>query len=89
MVWSRDPRFANLQSTHLLSSAANAGPGGQEESEGGSTADWIRTKVSRLLYVPLDEVDEVTAINQYDIDSMIAAGLRNWLFAGLGEMSRC
>ena len=30
----------------------------------------------------LHEVDEGTAINQYGIDSMIAAELRNWLFAG-------
>lgn len=87
MVWSRDPRFANLiQSTHLISSTANADGGRQEETDGGSIADRIRTKVSRLLYVPLNEVDEATAITQYGIDSMIAAELRNWLFAILGEM---
>ena len=86
MVWSRDPRFATLiQSTHLISSAANTGSGKQEEGEEGSIADRIRTKVSRLLYVPLDEVDEGTAINQYGIDSMIAAELRNWLFAAFGR----
>ena len=89
MVWSRDPRFANLiQSTHLLSSAAanaGGGGGGQDEGEGGgSVADRIRSKVSRLLYVPLDEVDEDKAISQYGIDSMIAAELRNWLFASFG-----
>ena len=33
----------------------------------------------------LDEVDEGTAINQYGIDSMIAAELRDWLFAGFGR----
>lgn len=38
-----------------------------------------------MLSVPLDEVDEGTAINQYGIDSMIAAELRNWLFAGFGS----
>ena len=86
MVWSRDPRFANLiQSTRLLTSAANMAGGGQEDGEGGSVADQIRMKVSKLLYVPLDEVDDGTPINRYGIDSMIAAELRNWLFAKFGK----
>ena len=86
MVWSRDPRFANLiQSTRLLSSTADAGVGRPEQGEGGSIADRIRTKVSKLLYIPLDEVDEGTAISQYGIDSMIAAEFRNWLFGSFGK----
>ncbi|KAL8783267.1 MAG: hypothetical protein Q9213_004743 [Squamulea squamosa] len=92
MVWSRDPRFANLiQSTRLLSASSAAatgsgqGTGDDGEGGGGTLADRIRTKVSRLLYVPLDEVDEETAINVYGIDSMIAAELRNWLFATWGK----
>lgn len=78
MVWSRDPRFANLiHCTRPLSSTADAGVGGPEQGEGGNIADRIRRKVSKLLYVPLDEVDEGTAISQYEIDSMIAAELRS------------
>ena len=58
IVWSRDPRFANLiQSTRLLSSTADAGVSGPEQGEGGSIADRIRTNVSKFLYVPLDEVE--------------------------------
>ena len=85
MVWSRDPRFANLiQATRMLS-ASSANAAGHDEGEGGTILERIRLKVSRLLYVPLDEVDVDTAINEYGIDSMIAAELRNWLFMSFGK----
>ena len=80
MLWYRDPRFKNLiQATSLLSaSTQDKRAGGGEE---GTVLDRIRTKSSRLLYVPLDEVDVEKAVNDYGIDSMIAAELRNWFFA--------
>ncbi|KAL9085918.1 MAG: hypothetical protein Q9165_007401 [Trypethelium subeluteriae] len=84
MLWYRDPRFKNLiQATSLLSSTdQDERTGGGEE---GTALDRIRMKISRLLYVPLDEVDVETAINDYGIDSMIAAELRNWFFASFGK----
>lgn len=91
MPWSRDPRFANLiQATRHLSSLSATCSGGEGteagvDEEQGSVADRIRTKVSRLLYVSVDEVDEETAISVYGIDSMIAAELRDWLFATWGR----
>jgi aryl carrier-like protein len=53
--------------------------------EEGTVLDRIRMKISRLLYVPLDEVDVDKAINDYGIDSMIAAELRNWFFSSFGK----
>ncbi|KAI1406986.1 hypothetical protein F5Y13DRAFT_207084 [Hypoxylon sp. FL1857] len=84
MLWYRDPRFQNLiQATSLLSSSTQDKlAGGGEE---GTVLDRIRMKISRLLYVPLDEVDVEKAINDYGIDSMIAAELRNWFFASFGK----
>lgn len=84
MVWYRDPRFKNLiQATRLLEKGAESkrADGGNE----GTVLDRIRTKVSRLLYVPLDEVDTEKPINDYGIDSMIAAELRNWFFTSFGR----
>ena len=84
MPWSRDPRFANLvQATHLLS-AGDVGGEAHDRGETGTPIERIRLKISRLLYVPLEDVDTETAINMYGIDSMIAAELRNWLFATIG-----
>ncbi|KAI4256797.1 MAG: hypothetical protein LQ352_001922, partial [Teloschistes flavicans] len=87
MVWSRDPRFGNLlQATHLLASSSTTSTtstNGSDDNEG-SVVDMIRAKVGRLLYVPVDEISADVAIHQYGIDSMVAAELRNWLFAKWG-----
>ncbi|KAL3424073.1 hypothetical protein PVAG01_03354 [Phlyctema vagabunda] len=84
MSWARDPRFQNLiQATALLLSSTHDRRAAEVEK--GTVLDLIQMKISRLLYVPLDEVDVDKAINDYDIDSMIAAELRNWLFASLGR----
>ncbi|KAF2181508.1 hypothetical protein K469DRAFT_589235 [Zopfia rhizophila CBS 207.26] len=84
MAWYRDPRFKNLvQATSLLSSGTQDKSAGAEEE--GTVLDRIRMKISRLLYVPLDEVDVEKAINDYGIDSMIAAELRNWFFSSFGK----
>lgn len=84
MPWSRDPRFANLvQATNLLTNR-DTDSTRLEAGEASTPVERIRLKVSRLLYVALDDVDTGTAINTYGIDSMIAAELRNWLFTTMG-----
>ncbi|ORY63304.1 uncharacterized protein BCR38DRAFT_475285 [Pseudomassariella vexata] len=84
MLWYRDPRFQNLiQATDLLSA------GSQDKrsaaAEEGTALDRIRGKISRLLYMNVDEVDADKAINNYGIDSMVAAELRNWFVATFGK----
>ncbi|KAH8165552.1 hypothetical protein CIB48_g2685 [Xylaria polymorpha] len=84
MMWYRDPRFKNLlQATSLLASSIQEKH--TSNNEEGTALDKVRMKISRLLYVPLDEVDIEKAINDYGIDSMIAAELRNWFFASFGK----
>lgn len=86
MPWSLDPRFRNLvQATHMLSGVTTLGKETGDQSEGLSIVERIRHKISRLLYVDLDEVDTETPINKYGIDSMIAAEIRNWLFTKFGK----
>lgn len=87
MVWSQDPRFSHLiQATRLLSQLANGTDSvDSNEAEAGTLVERIKLKISRLLYVPPDEVGIDTAINDYGIDSMIAAELRNWLFGSFGK----
>jgi len=84
MLWYHDPRFQNLlQATNVLSSS------GQDKkdttAEDGSILDRIIGKISRLLYMPVDEVDAEKAINNYGIDSMVAAELRNWFLTTFGK----
>lgn len=84
MPWYRDPRFANL--VHAVRTLQSGGEGKRVDSaEGGTPSERIQRKISRLLYVPLDEVDTEKAINDYGIDSMIAAELRNWIFTSFGK----
>lgn len=86
MAWSQDPRFANLiQATQMISDAASGDGKGGDQSEGLSVTERVRHKISRLLYVALDDVDTETPINVYGIDSMIAAEVRNWLFTKFGK----
>ncbi|KAK8054299.1 hypothetical protein PG996_013600 [Apiospora saccharicola] len=94
MPWYHDPRFQNLiQATALLSSAghdqrgaaaaaAAAAAAGDEDS---TALDRIVGKLSRLLYIPVDEVDVDQAISHYGIDSMVAAELRNWCLSAFGR----
>ena len=37
--------------------------------------------MAQLLYTPMKDVDVARALSEYGIDSMIAAELRNWIFA--------
>ena len=41
-------------------------------------------RLSRLLFVSIDEVDVERDMASYGIDSMISAELRNWLFGTFG-----
>ncbi|KAI0508959.1 hypothetical protein F5B22DRAFT_658737 [Xylaria bambusicola] len=80
MLWYHDPRFRNLvQATMLLSSSTQ----GKRDTvvDGGTPLERIVGKISRLLYIPMDEIDVEKAINHYGIDSMVAAELRNWFSA--------
>lgn len=89
MGWASDPRFAqilNATDTLLTSSGGTDGTGGkQTDSEGGSVDEQICSKISRLLYVPVDEIARDRPIHVYGIDSMVAAELRNWLFSKFGK----
>ncbi|TGO55088.1 hypothetical protein BOTNAR_0252g00060 [Botryotinia narcissicola] len=86
MPWSLDPRFRILvQATHMLSGVTTLGKETGDQLEGLSIVERIRHKISRLLYVDLDEVDTETPTNKYGIDSMIAAEIRNWLFTKFGK----
>ncbi|KAF2973192.1 hypothetical protein GQX73_g454 [Xylaria multiplex] len=84
MPWYHDPRLQNLiLATRVLAS------GTQDKRdvavEEGTALDRIVGKISRLLYIPVDEVDSEKAINHYGIDSMVAAELRNWFLATFGK----
>lgn len=84
MAWYHDPRFQNIiQATNILST------GTQDKrdaaAEEGTALDKVKGKLSRLLYIPVDEVDPDKAINHYGIDSMVAAELRNWFMASFGK----
>ncbi|KAJ4413900.1 Type I Iterative PKS [Gnomoniopsis sp. IMI 355080] len=87
MPWYHDPRFQNLiQATTLLSSGTTQDRrDGAADGEEGTPLDRVKGKISRLLYIPADEVDADVAINRYGIDSMVAAELRNWFAATFGK----
>lgn len=82
MEWHRDARFSNLaQATQLLASDETGVDADADPGDGDlGTVDRIHKRLSQLLYVPLDEVIVTRPINDYGIDSMIAAELKNWLF---------
>jgi hypothetical protein len=84
MAWYHDPRFQNLiQATALLS--AGTQDKRDAAAEEGTPLERVKGKISRLLYIPVDEVDPEVAINNYGIDSMVAAELRNWFVATFGK----
>lgn len=84
MLWYHDPRFQNLiQATAILSFTSRDKR--EDRAEQGTSLDRIIAKISRLLYIPVDEVDADKAINHYGIDSMVAAELRNWFLTTFGK----
>ena len=83
MAWYHDLRFSQiLQATRNLASE-NSGTAGHFESADGNatTTERILKKLAQLLYIATDDVDVTRPISKYGIDSMVAAELRNWLFA--------
>lgn len=85
MLWYHDPRFQNLvqATTNIISST---GQGKRDAAaEEGTVLERIVGKISRLLYIPVDEVDLQSPINHYGIDSMVAAELRNWFLTTFGR----
>ncbi|POS74346.1 polyketide synthase-5 [Diaporthe helianthi] len=86
MAWYHDPRFQNIiQATDILSSQAGTQDKQDVAAEEGTALDRVKGKLSRLLYIPIDEVDPDKAINHYGIDSMVAAELRNWFMSSFGK----
>lgn len=82
MAWYRDARFSNLvQATRILASNEKGvdTDGDPEEGDLGVVGR-IHKRLSQLLYVPMNEIAVTRPINDYGIDSMIAAELKNWLF---------
>ncbi|KAI0401422.1 hypothetical protein F4802DRAFT_601014 [Xylaria palmicola] len=86
MLWYRDPRFQNLVQATTNVIASSTGQDKRDASaEEGTVLERIVGKISRLLYIPADEVDLESAISQYGIDSMVAAELRNWFLTTFGR----
>lgn len=87
MAWHDDPRFSHLlQATRNLAAeqVPNAAALDVEDSEFDasiSPSDRILKRLAQLLYVPKADIDPDRPIVEYGLDSMIAAELRNWLFA--------
>lgn len=82
MEWYHDPRFSNLTQATQILAANETGIKTNADSENDDleVIDKIHKKLSQLLYVPMNEIVVTRPINEYGIDSMIAAELRNWLF---------
>ena len=83
MLWYHDRSFFNLieavgrlSTTHKRAITVQTG---QDEDEG-DLVTMVHKKVSRVLYVPIEDIDITRPLSEYGIDSMIAAELRNWIF---------
>lgn len=83
MSWYHDQRFGNLiNAVTVLSSAEEAvADEADRQVDEGNLVDRIHRKVAQLFYTPTEDVDVARALSEYGIDSMIAAELRNWIFA--------
>lgn len=83
MGWYNDSRFSNLVQAidNLSSSEIDSLTIASNEDEGDEAIHRIYRKAAQLLYISEDIIDTTLPINEYGIDSMIAAELRNWLFA--------
>lgn len=81
MSWYKDSRFSNLlQAIDNLKERDTTTSGDVDNREDTKEPlDMIHQKAAQLLYVEEDSIDITRSINEYGIDSMIAAELRNWL----------
>ena len=93
MGWYRDARFSNLIQT-VENLADESGQGVAKGTEGGedvgaedgvTTVERVRRRIAQLLYVGVDALDVCAPLSKYGMDSMIAAEMRNWLFANFGQ----
>lgn len=82
MTWYDDLRLTNLiQAIHILATNETGIQSDADSDEDGlEVIDKIHKKLSQLLYVPRNEIVVTRFINEYGIDSMIAAELKNWLY---------
>ena len=83
MPWHLDRRFSHLiKATKNLEEVQSDKTAKADISETGFTvSERMLKKLSQLLYVAENDIDMTIPIRTYGIDSMVAAELRNWLFA--------
>jgi NADPH:quinone reductase-like Zn-dependent oxidoreductase len=87
MSWYLDPRFSWLVQSikHQASDSSNRGSTATVDDDKSDTPiNRIHGKVSRLLYIPKEDIDTTRPIKSYGIDSMVAAELRRWTFSSFG-----
>ena len=87
MAWYHDLRFSQiLQATRNLASENSETAGNFDSSDSNATTTQrILKKLAQLLYISTDDIDIARPISKYGIDSMVAAELRNWLFANFAK----
>ncbi|KAK3167279.1 hypothetical protein OEA41_010406 [Lepraria neglecta] len=77
---------AILQATRNLASENSETAGKFDSSDSNATTTQrILKKLAQLLYISTDDIDVTRPISKYGIDSMVAAELRNWLFANFAK----
>ena len=85
MSWYHDQRLSGLvQAVGIVGSQDTAWTPHLEDETQGDVQERIHKKIAQLLYTSADNVSVALPINDYGIDSMIAAELRNWLFISFG-----
>lgn len=79
-----DQRFGNLIRAVAALSSTNTVPVAKadQRAEEDRLIDRICGDVAQLLCTPKRKIDVTRALSDYDIDSMVAAELRKWVFSG-------
>ena len=92
MGWYRDARFSNLVQTieNLADQSGErvakiAGEEGDAVADDEDPVGKVRKRIAQLLYLGLDALDVRAPLSKYGMDSMIAAEMRNWIFANFGS----
>lgn len=90
--WPADPRHGQLMQSiedfallrpNLEKSAGDATESLKDIAPGefkGLVTRMITERLSKLLFISVDEIDSEQGVSDYGMDSMIAAELRNWLW---------
>lgn len=84
MEWYNDSRYSNLvQATQILSSTETSSSTGHNVGDNAGedlgAVDKIHKRLAQLLFVPTKNIVVTRPLNDYGIDSMIAAEMKNWL----------